>query len=46
MEPYTETQHNPGSELLTGSMLLMAVGNKRIAGGGFEVAPRELRVVY
>ena len=42
MEPYTGTLQIPGSEPLTGSMLLMAVGNNRLAGGGFEVAPRAI----
>jgi diacylglycerol kinase family enzyme len=33
----------PGEEPLDGSMVVMAVGNSRLAGGGFEVAP-EARV--
>jgi diacylglycerol kinase family enzyme len=30
----------PGQEPIEGSMLFMAVGNNRLAGGGFEVAPK------
>jgi len=30
----------PGEEPLEGNMLVMAVGNNRLAGGGFEVAPK------
>lgn len=40
LEPYTGELHLPGQAPLKGSMLIMAVGNGRLAGGGFEVAPR------
>ncbi len=39
MRPYRGTLQIPGEEPQAGSMLLMAVGNNRLAGGGFEVAP-------
>ena len=40
MQPYSGSLELPGKEPLSGNMLLMAVGNNRFAGGGFEVAPR------
>ncbi len=39
MEPYRGTLEIPGEGKSEGAMLLMAVGNNRLAGGGFEVAP-------
>ncbi|MEE9182870.1 MAG: YegS/Rv2252/BmrU family lipid kinase, partial [Acidimicrobiia bacterium] len=39
MQPYDGRLLVPGEEPVEGSMLLMAVGNNRLAGGGFEVAP-------
>lgn len=39
LRPYTGTLHVPGREPERGAMLLMAVGNNPLAGGGFEVAP-------
>ena len=30
----------PGEDPLEGAMLVMTVGNSRLAGGGFEVAPK------
>jgi len=39
LEPYAGRLLVPGEEPVEGSMLLMAVGNGRLAGGGFEVAP-------
>jgi lipid kinase YegS len=38
--PYEGRLLIPDEEPIEGSMLLMAVGNNRLAGGGFEVAPR------
>ena len=38
LEPYEGRLLVPGEEAVEGSMLLMAVGNNRLAGGGFEVA--------
>jgi len=40
LEPYEGRLLVPGEEPLEGTMLLMAVGNSRLAGGGFEVAPK------
>ena len=40
LEPYTGRLLIPGQEPTEGSMLFMAVGNSRLAGGGFEVAPK------
>jgi diacylglycerol kinase family enzyme len=40
LEPYEGRLLVPGEELQEGAMLLMAVGNNRLAGGGFEVAPK------
>jgi diacylglycerol kinase family enzyme len=40
LEPYQGRLLIPGEEPLEGAMLLMAVGNNRLAGGGFEVAPK------
>lgn len=42
MEPYRGTLRVPGQAPVDGAMLLMAVGNNRLAGGGFEVAPLAL----
>ncbi|QFU76315.1 lipid kinase YegS [Halioglobus maricola] len=39
MKPYRGSLHLPGQAPIEGSMVLMAVGNNRLAGGGFEVAP-------
>jgi lipid kinase YegS len=39
MEPYRGNLHVPGELPQEGAMLLMAVGNNRLAGGGFDVAP-------
>ena len=39
LTPYSGTLHIPGETPLPGSMLFMAVGNNRFAGGGFDVAP-------
>lgn len=39
LQPYEGQLLVPGEEPLEGAMLLMAVGNSRLAGGGFEVAP-------
>jgi lipid kinase YegS len=39
LQPYEGRLLVPGEEPLEGAMLLMAVGNNRLAGGGFEVAP-------
>jgi lipid kinase YegS len=38
LQPYEGRLLVPGEEPLEGSMLFMAVGNGRLAGGGFEVA--------
>jgi len=40
LEPYGGRLLVPGEEPLEGDWLLMAVGNNRLAGGGFEVAPQ------
>jgi len=40
LQPYTGRLLVPGEEPVEGSMLVMAVGNSRLAGGGFEVAPK------
>jgi lipid kinase YegS len=40
LEPYKGRLLVPGEEPQEGAMLLMAVGNNRLAGGGFEVAPK------
>ena len=39
LEPYQGRLLVPGEEPVEGAMLFMAVGNSRLAGGGFEVAP-------
>ncbi len=39
LEPYQGTLYLPGEEAKPGAMLMMAVGNNRFAGGGFDVAP-------
>ena len=39
MKPYQGRLFLPGEEAIAGAMVLMAVGNNRLAGGGFEVAP-------
>lgn len=39
IQPHSGRLILPGQEPIEGSMLLMAVGNSRLAGGGFEVAP-------
>jgi len=40
LEPYKGRLLIPGQDPLEGGMLFMAVGNSRLAGGGFEVAPK------
>ena len=40
LEPYQGRLLVPGEQPIDGSMLVMAVGNNRLAGGGFEVAPK------
>ena len=40
LEPHQGRLLVPGEEPVEGSMLVMAVGNNRLAGGGFEVAPQ------
>ena len=40
LEPYEGRLLVPGEEPIEGAMLVMAVGNNRLAGGGFEVAPK------
>ncbi len=40
LEPYEGRLLVPGEEPQEGAMLLMVVGNNRLAGGGFEVAPK------
>jgi lipid kinase YegS len=40
LEPYKGRLVIPGQDPIEGSMLFMAVGNNRLAGGGFEVAPK------
>lgn len=39
LKPYTGRLLVPGEETVEGAILVMAVGNSRFAGGGFEVAP-------
>jgi len=39
LKPYQGRLHVPGKKPISGNMLVMAVGNSRLAGGGFEVAP-------
>lgn len=40
LQPYEGRLLVPGEEPREGKMLVMAVGNNRLAGGGFEVAPK------
>lgn len=40
LEPYQGRLLVPGEDPVEGAMLVMAVGNNRLAGGGFEVAPK------
>ncbi len=40
LKPYEGRLLVPDEEPVEGSMLMMAVGNNRLAGGGFEVAPK------
>ncbi len=40
LKPYEGRLLIPGKKPLEGNMLFMAVGNNRLAGGGFEVAPK------
>jgi diacylglycerol kinase family enzyme len=40
LQPYTGRLLVPGEKPVEGAMVLMAVGNNRLAGGGFEVAPK------
>ena len=40
LKPYEGRLLIPGQKPLDGNMLVMAVGNNRLAGGGFEVAPK------
>jgi lipid kinase YegS len=40
LKPYEGRLLVPGEKPREGNMLLMAVGNNRLAGGGFEVAPK------
>lgn len=40
LQPYEGRLLIPGQEPIEGNMLFMAVGNSRLAGGGFEVAPK------
>lgn len=40
LEPYEGRLILPDGTVQDGSMLIMAVGNSRFAGGGYEVAPR------
>jgi lipid kinase YegS len=40
LQPYRGKLLIPGEEPTEGGMLIMAVGNNRLAGGGFEVAPK------
>jgi len=40
LKPYEGRLLIPGEKPLDGNMLVMAVGNNRLAGGGFEVAPK------
>lgn len=39
LQPYRGRLVVPGEEPIEGGMLIMAVGNNRLAGGGYEVAP-------
>ena len=39
LQPYRGRLLVPGEDPVDGEMLFMAVGNSRLAGGGFEVAP-------
>ena len=39
LKPYEGRLRVPGKKPIKGNMLVMAVGNNRLAGGGFEVAP-------
>jgi lipid kinase YegS len=41
-DPYSVRLLIPGEDPIEGAMLIMAVGNGRLAGGGFEVAPNAL----
>jgi lipid kinase YegS len=40
LKPYEGRLLIPGKKPVKGNMLFMAVGNNRLAGGGFEVAPK------
>jgi len=40
LKPYEGRLLVPGQEPAEGNMVFMAVGNNRLAGGGFEVAPK------
>ena len=40
LKPYHGTYTGPDGVTENGTMIFMAVGNNRFAGGGFEVAPR------
>jgi lipid kinase YegS len=40
LQPYTGRLLIPGQDPIEGSMLFMGVGNSRLAGGGFEIAPK------
>lgn len=40
LKPYEGRLRVPGEKPIAGNMLVMAVGNNRLAGGGFEVAPK------
>ncbi len=40
LKPYEGRLLVPGKKPIEGNMLVMAVGNNRLAGGGFEVAPK------
>ncbi len=42
LKPYEGRLLVPGEEPIEGNMLVMSVGNNRLAGGGFEVAPKAL----
>ena len=42
LEPYECRLSIPGEEPVEGAMLFMAVGNSRLAGGGFEVVIQDL----
>jgi lipid kinase YegS len=41
-QPYCGQLIIPGKPVLEGNMLMMAVGNSRLAGGGFAVAPKAI----